>query len=227
MRSSVSIGGMSWESSAVYYRLVNEGARAPGRAAQRTEPALHGRLRGGGGDAARGPLGRGRRRARGRGAPAGVVWGRLVVLCTNTMHKVADADRGGGPIPLLHIADATAAALVAGGFHRVGLWHAFTMEQDFYRGRLRERSARRPGARRGGPARRPPGDLRGAVPGHRADGSKAAYTAVMPDLVGRAPRRSCWAARRSCCWSARPTRRLPLFDTTALHAAAAVDFALA
>lgn len=62
----------------------------------------------------------------------------FLVLATNTMHKVADAMMGGVGIPLLHIADATAAALLAGGRRRPGLMAtAFTMEQAFYTDRLR------------------------------------------------------------------------------------------
>jgi aspartate racemase len=61
-----------------------------------------------------------------------------LVLCTNTMHKVADAIESAVSIPLLHIADPTAAAIRAAGHHRVGLLGTrFTMEEDFYRERLR------------------------------------------------------------------------------------------
>ncbi len=61
----------------------------------------------------------------------------VLVLCTNTMHKVADAIESTVTIPFLHIADATAAAVHAAGRHRVGLLGtAFTMEQDFYRSRI-------------------------------------------------------------------------------------------
>ena len=64
----------------------------------------------------------------------------LLVLCTNTMHKVADEVAGAVDIPFLHIADATAAAVRAAGHSRVGLLAtAYTMEQDFYVGRLREK----------------------------------------------------------------------------------------
>lgn len=62
------------------------------------------------------------------------------MLCTNTMHKVADQIAGAVRIPLLHIADATASAVNAAGLHTVGLLGtAFTMEQDFYRDRLASR----------------------------------------------------------------------------------------
>lgn len=62
----------------------------------------------------------------------------LLVLATNTMHKLADEMMAGVGVPLIHIADATAAALTAAGHHRPALMAtAFTMEQDFYTGRLR------------------------------------------------------------------------------------------
>jgi aspartate racemase len=61
----------------------------------------------------------------------------FVLLCTNTMHLMADAVAGAIDIPLLHIADPTAEKIKAAGFHKVGLLGtAFTMEQDFYKGRL-------------------------------------------------------------------------------------------
>jgi aspartate racemase len=64
----------------------------------------------------------------------------LLVLCTNTMHKVADQITRAIDIPFVHIADTTAAAVHAAGMTRVGLLAtAYTMEQDFYVGRLRER----------------------------------------------------------------------------------------
>src|ERR1700678_4469573 len=66
----------------------------------------------------------------------------FLVLCTNTMHKVAPAIEAAVKVPLLHIADATAAEIKQGGFSTVGLLGTrFTMEQDFYQGRLRERHA--------------------------------------------------------------------------------------
>ena len=135
------IGGMSWESSAEYYRIINQemNRRLGGvHSAQclmwsvdfegikrlqhegdwerladaMKEAAL--RLERGGAD--------------------------FIVLCTNTMHRVADAISSSVAIPLLHIADPTAERIKADGFQRVGLLGtAFTMEQDFYKGRLQQR----------------------------------------------------------------------------------------
>jgi aspartate racemase len=132
------IGGMSWESSAEYYRILNQGVRArlgPTASArcllwsfdfaeiERLQhdgdwPALTDRLI----DAAR--------RLEGAGAE-------LLLICTNTMHRMAEAVQAAVSVPLLHIADPTADRIRAAGFQRVGLLGtAFTMEQDFYKGRL-------------------------------------------------------------------------------------------
>ncbi|MBV2149854.1 aspartate/glutamate racemase family protein [Sphingobium sp. AS12] len=135
------IGGMSWESSAQYYRIINEGVRRrlgdahsarslmfsvdfgeveklqhAGDWATLTERMI---------DAAR-------RLERG-GAD-------FFLICTNTMHRMADAVAAAVSIPLLHIADPTAEEIRAGGVERVGLLGtAFTMEQPFYKDRLRDR----------------------------------------------------------------------------------------
>jgi aspartate racemase len=132
------LGGMSWESSAEYYRLANELVRA--------------RL--GGLHSARVVLASvdfaeieplqvaGRWQEAGEllaAAAAGVeaAGAELLLLCTNTMHKVADQVQAAVSIPLLHLADATAAAVRAAGLSTVGLLGtAFTMEQGFYRARL-------------------------------------------------------------------------------------------
>ena len=93
------IGGMSWESTQTYYRLINQGVREQ----------------------------------------LGGLHSARLVLCTNTMHKVAPAIEQAAGIPLLHIADATVSALKVDGITRVGLLGTrFTMEQAFYVDRLRD-----------------------------------------------------------------------------------------
>ena len=135
------IGGMSWESTALYYRLLNEGikARCGGlhsaplilhsvdfaeiAALQHDNnwPALTTALC---------DIAKNLEQAGAEG----------LLICTNTMHKVAPAVERAITIPLLHIADATAEQLQADGVRRVGLLGTrFTMEQDFYLGRLEER----------------------------------------------------------------------------------------
>ncbi|EFE23204.1 aspartate racemase, partial [Edwardsiella tarda ATCC 23685] len=135
------LGGMSWESSAEYYRIINQGVRehlGPTASAsvvlwsfnfaeiealqhQGDWSTLSERMV----DAAQ--------RLQGAGAD-------VLLICTNTMHRMAPALESALSIPLIHIADPTAAAIKAAGLRKVGLLGtAFTMEQDFYKGRLRER----------------------------------------------------------------------------------------
>ncbi len=132
------LGGMSWESTAEYYRILNE------EVARRLGGLHSARLVVGSVDFAEVE----RLQVEGRWDDAGTLLAdearRLeaagadfLVLATNTMHKVADAIETAVGIDLLHIGDATAGAVVGAGVHRVGLLGtAFTMQQDFYRDRL-------------------------------------------------------------------------------------------
>ncbi len=135
------IGGMSWESTAIYYRLLNEIAR------ERLGGLHSARLllwsvdfaeiaelqHKGDWEAAAATLAEVAGRLEAAGAEA-------LVLCTNTMHKLADRVQAAADIPLLHIADPTGAALVAARCQRPALLATrFTMEQPFYTDRLRER----------------------------------------------------------------------------------------
>jgi aspartate racemase len=132
------IGGMSWESSAEYYRLLNETVRERLGGLHSAECLLYSvdfaeveamQAEGRWDDAAD------RLVDAARALEAGGA--ELLVLCTNTMHKVAGAVEAAVSIPLLHLADTTAAAVRAAGLGTVGLLGtAFTMEQDFYRDRL-------------------------------------------------------------------------------------------
>lgn len=141
MRKVGLLGGMSWESTAEYYRLLNEGVRA-------ALGGLHSaRLVLASVDFAEVERMQAEERwdeagellaAEARGLEA--AGAELVLLCTNTMHKVADTVAAAIGVPLLHLADATADAVAAAGLTTVGLLGtAFTMEQDFYRGRLASR----------------------------------------------------------------------------------------
>ncbi|MEA9987267.1 aspartate/glutamate racemase family protein [Subtercola sp. RTI3] len=132
------LGGMSWESSALYYQLINEGVRdqlgglhsakiilasvdfAEIEHLQSTNDW----------DAAGQLLAEQSRRLEAAGAD-------FIVLCTNTMHKVAPSIQSAVAIPLLHIADTTAAAVTDSGMTTVGLLGtSFTMEQGFYKDRI-------------------------------------------------------------------------------------------
>ncbi|MEU6837890.1 aspartate/glutamate racemase family protein [Streptomyces rubiginosohelvolus] len=141
MRTIGLIGGMSWESTAEYYRLINEYTRDRLGGLHSARCVLYSvdfaeieRLQ-----------------AEGRWEEAGEVLADaaraveragadMVLICTNTMHKVADTVASAVSVPLVHLADATADAVRVAGVRKVGLLGtAFTMEQDFYRGRLRDR----------------------------------------------------------------------------------------
>ena len=134
------LGGMSWESTIPYYRLINEGIKQRLGGLHSAQVLLHsvdfheieecqrrGEWDKTGDVLAEAALGLQRAGAEG------------IVLCTNTMHKVADAIESRCTLPFLHIADATGRAITGAGMTRVALLGTrYTMEQDFYRGRLTE-----------------------------------------------------------------------------------------
>jgi aspartate racemase len=150
-----------------------------------------------------------------------------VVLCTNTMHKLARYIEDAVPIPLLHIVDATAAALRADGRRRVGLLGTrFTMDEPFYGARMQERhgiAIRVPGA--GDRAEVNRVIYEELVFGRVLDRSRRAYD----DVIARLADDGCDAVILGCTEIALlyPDGRAPLpaYDSTRLHAAAAVAWA--
>lgn len=135
------LGGMSWESTASYYRLLNEGYRNARGGLHSAPLLLHSvdfagiaaQQKAGDWQAAGSQLAEAAQGLERAGAGA-------IMLATNTMHKVAAAIEGAVDIPLLHIGDAVGEALRQGGYQRVALLGTrFTMQQDFYRQRLAER----------------------------------------------------------------------------------------
>lgn len=223
------IGGMSWESSTEYYRLMNRHAKArlgghhnarslmltvdfaPVEANQRAGDwhALGVQMA----DAAR-QLERG-------GAD-------LVLLATNTMHRVYEAIEAAIDVPFLHIADPTGEALRAAGVERVGLLGTrYTMEQTFYAGRLRERF--------GLDTLVPDDEGRAQV--HRIiydelchgvieQDSRAIYRNVIEDLRARGAQAVILGCTEITLLIGQEDSALPVFDTTALHAQRAVDWAI-
>jgi len=152
-----------------------------------------------------------------------------VVICTNTMHRVYDAVAAAvAPVPVLHIADATAAAVTAAGVGTVGLLGTrFTMEQDFYVGRLRERHGLR--------VLVPEVDDRALV--HRViydelvQGvislkSRAAYRAVADRLVARGAEGIIAGCTEIELLLTPDDVAVPYFPTAHLHAEAVAAFAL-
>ena len=223
------IGGMSWESTAEYYRLFNtEVARRLGglhsadllvRSVDFAE--IEALQVAGDWERAGKVLGDAAAALEAGGAE-------LLVLATNTMHKVSDAIQARTEVPLLHLGDTTAAAVGAAGVPRVGLLGtAFTMEQDFYVDRLRSHGLEvmTPDAEDRALVHRVIYDelCRGVV----SDGSREAYLEVIGRLVGR----GCEGVILGCTeiellLPMDEAHGVPLFPTTRLHVAAAVDAAL-
>ena len=223
------IGGMSWESSAEYYRIINQAVRTRwgGLHSARClmwyfdfaeiETLQHaGRW-----DDAASEMIAAARRLEAGGAD-------FVVICTNTMHRMADQVQEAIGLPLLHIADPTAARIKAAGLTKVGLLGtAFTMEQGFYKGRLTERH---------GLEVLVPGDEDRAlvhrviyeelVQGRATPSSRQAYRDVIARLVDQGAEAIILGCTEIMLLVTPEDSAVPLFDTTAIHAQAAVDLAL-
>ena len=230
MRTIGLIGGMSWESSALYYRWINEAVRGRLGGLHSARVLLLSvdfaeieRLQQGGRwDEAAVILGEAARSLERGGAD-------LLLLCTNTMHRVADEIAAAVSIPLLHIADATGAAIVERGIRRVGLLGTrFTMEQAFYRGRLAERH--------GLDVLVPDEAERQLVHdiiygelclGEVRPASRDAYGRVMANLVARGAEAIILGCTEITLLVGPGDATVPLFDTTLIHARAAVEAALA
>jgi aspartate racemase len=222
------LGGMSWESSIEYERLINEEVRRRLGGVHSADLVIRSydfadveRLQfAGDWDAAGALLAGDAMRLQRAGAA-------LVVLCTNTMHRVAPAIEAAIDVPLLHIADATAGAVVAAGVTTPALLGTrFTMEHDFYRGRLAAHGLQVlvPDE----PDRTTVHDViydelvRGVV----SDTSRAAYL----DVIARMADRGAGGVIAGCTeielLVGPGDVALPYFPTTRLHAFAAVDAAL-
>lgn len=152
----------------------------------------------------------------------------VVVLCTNTMHKVAPAIEAAVSIPLLHVADPTAQAIQQAGFTTVGLLGTrFTMEQAFYKDRLSERHGLR--------VLVPPQAARDTVHriiyeelclGQVRDDSRRAYRDIMAELVAQGAQAIILGCTEISLLVGAPDASVPLFDTTAIHARSAALWAL-
>ena len=230
MRCIGIIGGMSWESTAHYYRALNEGVRARLGGHHSARLVLHSvdfapleaMQRAGRWEAAGAVLAEARRGLEAGGAD-------LVLIAANTMHKVADQVMAGARVPLLHIADPTAQAIRRGGLTTVGLLGTrYTMEEDFYRRRLEERHGLTvlvpsPAAR----AEVHRIIFEELVLGVVRPESKARYLEVAAELAA-AGAQGLIAGCTEIGMLLRPADlAMPLFDTAELHVAAALDLALA
>ena len=223
------IGGMSWESTAIYYRLANElvrdrlgGLHSARLVLTSVDFAEIEELQATGQwDRAGELLGQEAARLEAAGAD-------FLVLCTNTMHKVAEAIEGATTLPLLHLGDATADAVRRAGLDTVGLLGTgFTMAQDFYRGRLESH---------GLTVLVPDEDDRALV--HRViydelclgvvrEESRAAYVDVVDRLVAQGAQGVILGCTEIEMLLHDDDVPVPTFPTTRLHVEAAVDQALA
>ncbi len=223
------LGGMSWESTAEYYRVINQEVRrrlgrqhsaklvmysvdfeeseqlqraADWDRAGRILAAAAGGVQNGGAD--------------------------MLVLCTNTMHKVAPAIEAAIDIPLIHIADATAEAVLEQGIERVGLLGTrFTMEEDFYKGRLAEDH--------GLEVLVPDAEDRAIVDrvifselclGKILEESRSEYERIIRGLADRGAEGVILGCTEIGLLVGPDDSALPVFDTTRIHSVTAVDRAL-
>ncbi len=223
------LGGMSWESSIEYYRIINEevnrrlgGVHSAKILMYSVDFAEIEALQHAGrwDEATRFMIEASQRVARG-GAD-------FLVICTNTMHKMAEDIKQALNIPLLHIADATAERIKAQDLRRIGLLGTrFTMEEDFYRGRLT--------SRHGLEVLVPPEEDREII--HRViydelvvgvikESSRREYIRIMEELIAQGAEGIILGCTEIGLLVKDGDVSVPLFDTTRIHAEAAVDEAL-
>jgi aspartate racemase len=224
------IGGMSWESSAEYYKVINEGVRDRLGGLHSAKSLMfsfdfadieelqhHGKW----GDATQLMVAAAQDLERG-GAD-------LIIITTNTMHKMADAVEAAVKIPLVHIADPTAEALKIRNIKKVALLGTkYTMEQDFYKGRLVNKF--------GFDVITPLDSERKLVNEIIYDELclgeiKAESRSKYVEIIGNLQKRGAEAVILGCTEIGLLIKQsdvdLPVFDTTKIHAEAAVSFALA
>ena len=223
------IGGMSWESTVPYYRVINETVRERLGGFHSAKLVLYSfdfheieqMQSSGAWDESGRMLAQAARSLEAAGAD-------FIVLCTNTMHKVADAIESAVSIPLFHIADPTAQEINKNGLTKVGLLGTrFTMEQDFYRGRLRDQHHL--------DVLIPDEADRGIVHkiiydelcmGLVLDGSRAEYRRIIQRLVDRGAQGVILGCTEISMLVGPSDSPVPLFDTTSLHARKAAEYAL-
>ncbi|ACN13885.1 RacD2 [Desulforapulum autotrophicum HRM2] len=222
------IGGMSWESTLNYYRAINEGVKNALGGLHSAKIVLYSvdfepiekLQQAGDWDGTARILSEAAKNVESAGAD-------FLLICTNTMHKVAPEIQGAIQIPLLHIADATAETLAGEQIKTVGLLGtSFTMEQDFYRGRLRDTHG-----------------LNVLVPndndrkivhdtiyqelclGKIRSDSKAAFLRIIGSLADQGAEAVILGCTEIGMLVNQSDTRVRLFDTTTVHAEKAVEYA--
>lgn len=223
------IGGMSWESTALYYRIINEQVKQRLGGLHSARSLMYSvdfqeieRLQVAGEWQKAGEIL--------AAAAASLEQGGadFIVLCTNTMHKVAAQITAAVNIPLLHIADATATRIRQSGVKRVGLLAtAFTMEQDFYKGRLQQAYGIEvlvPAAAQ----RKVVHDIiyQELCLGIIRDESRAHYRQIIAQLVADGAEAIILGCTEITLLVNAEDASVPLFDTTLIHAQDAVQVAL-
>jgi aspartate racemase len=223
------LGGMSWESTLIYYRLINEEVRKRVGGLHSADCLIRSL------DFAEvEPLAREDRwpelaeRLAAEARALEASGAELLVICANTVHRVADKVANAITIPLLHIADAAGAALRDDERQTVGLLGtSFTMDHDFYAGRLRDRYGLR--VLLPGPADRTTVNrviFEELVNGIVDDGSRAEYSRIIGDLAADGADAILLACTEIGLLVRPGDSPLPVYDTAELHACAAVEFAL-
>ncbi|ECB1508491.1 aspartate/glutamate racemase [Salmonella enterica] len=223
------LGGMSWESTIPYYRLINEGIKQQLGGLHSASLLLHSVdfhdievcQRRDEWDKAGDILAQAAHGLQQAGAEG-------IVLCTNTMHKIAHVIESRCSLPFLHIADATGRAIARQRLHRVALLGTrYTMEQDFYRGRLEQQFAIETIV--------PEADDRARInqvifdelcQGTFTDASRHYYLQVIEQLAAQGAQGVIFGCTEIGLLVPQTQSALPVFDTTAIHAADAVSFML-
>ena len=222
------IGGMSWESSAEYYRIINEEVKQRLGGFHSAKCILYSVdfeeielcQRNGEWEKTAEILTAAARSLEAAGAD-------FIVLCTNTMHKVSNVIQAGVGIPLLHIADITAQQVLSKGIKIIGLLGtSYTMEQDFYKSRLESKGVR---------VLIPNKTDRAIVNtviynelclGKILDESRAEYNRIIDDLIEQGADGIILGCTEIGLLVRPNDSKVPLFDTTLIHALGAVDYAL-
>jgi aspartate racemase len=223
------IGGMSWESSIQYYRIINETTKRKLGGLHSAKSLMYSV------DFAEVEI----LQSQDRWLEAAQVLveaaqnlerggADFIVLCTNTMHKAADEIQENVTIPFLHIADATAEKVKGSGIKNIGLLGTrFTMEEDFYKGRLAQRyglTVSVPGAQDRLTIHRVIYDE--LVVGKIDEHSKKRFAGIIEGMVGQGVEGVILGCTEIGLLVHQEDSRIPLFDTTRIHAEAAVEYAL-
>ncbi len=229
MKTIGMLGGMSWESTASYYKTINQGVKQKLGGLSSAEVCLYSvnfeeieKLQHAGQwDETALILSKAAQSVEAGGAD-------FLIICTNTMHKVAEQIQGNISIPLLHIADATAAKLVKNGITKAGLLGTrFTMEQDFYKDRLTERF----GIEVVVPSSNDQTIVHNVIYDELCRGvinpdSKERYLTIVKNLFEQGAQAVILGCTEIALLINQNDTSVPLYDTTEIHAEAAVNLAL-